>query len=206
MDRFLRFNRKNVDDRQIDTLIGISKGIVADGVVNQREAEFLHSWLIQSQQATENPLILDLLETVSGFLEDGILDAVERERLQCILQAITGAPAEVGELAKTASLPLDRPPPRVVFPGRTFLFTGTCAYGTRKQCYDATQGLGGQAVTRVTLELDFLVLGTYVTDSWIHETFGRKIEKAISYRDRGCSLRIVSEEQWATAGNLIAVP
>ena len=41
MDLFTRFNRKNIDDRQIDTLIGISKALIADGKVNQAEAEFL---------------------------------------------------------------------------------------------------------------------------------------------------------------------
>jgi len=30
MDLFTRFNRKNIDDRQIDTLIGISKVPIAD--------------------------------------------------------------------------------------------------------------------------------------------------------------------------------
>lgn len=39
MDLFTKFNRKNIDDRQIDTLIGISKGLVADGKVNQSEAD-----------------------------------------------------------------------------------------------------------------------------------------------------------------------
>ena len=55
MDMFTKFNRKSIDDRQIDTLIGISKGLVADGKVDQAEAEFLLSWLIQSRQNTENP-------------------------------------------------------------------------------------------------------------------------------------------------------
>jgi hypothetical protein len=49
----------------------------------------------------------------------------------------------------------------------------------------------------VTKNLDYLVLGTYVTDSWIHENFGRKIEKAMGYRDSGLDLVIVTEEHWA---------
>ncbi|WIG54912.1 MAG: hypothetical protein OJF61_000698 [Rhodanobacteraceae bacterium] len=61
MDIFTRFNRKSIDDRQIDTLIGISKGIIADGKVDQSEAEFLMSWLVQSRQASDNPVIANLL-------------------------------------------------------------------------------------------------------------------------------------------------
>ena len=45
----------NIDDRQIDTLIGLGKGIIADGKVNQLEAEFLQNWLIQSSQVSDNP-------------------------------------------------------------------------------------------------------------------------------------------------------
>lgn len=40
MDIFTKFNRKNIQDRQIDTLIGLSKGITADGKVDQSEAEY----------------------------------------------------------------------------------------------------------------------------------------------------------------------
>jgi len=90
MDLFTRFNRKNIDDRQIDTLIGISKGLIADGKVNQAEAEFLMNWLAQSRQASDNPIILNLLEKVSSMLEDGILDADESSELLSILRKVTG--------------------------------------------------------------------------------------------------------------------
>ena len=46
------------------------------------------------------------------------------------------------------------------------------------------------------------MLGTYVTDSWAHENFGRRIEKAMQYRDSGVPLAIISEEHWANAANL----
>jgi len=80
MDVFTRFNRKNIQDRQIDTLIGMSKGVSADGKVNQAEAEFLMSWLIQSRQASDNPIIINLLQKVSAMLEDGVLDKEESVR------------------------------------------------------------------------------------------------------------------------------
>lgn len=33
-----------VRDRNIDELIGISRGLIADDSVNQKEAEFLYEW------------------------------------------------------------------------------------------------------------------------------------------------------------------
>ncbi|MBI2801831.1 MAG: BRCT domain-containing protein [Gammaproteobacteria bacterium] len=200
MELFTRFNRKNIDDRQIDTLIGLSKGLTADGRIEHPEAEFLLTWLIQSRAASNNPIILNLLSKVGAMLEDGVLDGEESRELLSILRRITGESSAVGELAKTTSLPINNPVPPIIFEMSSFLFTGTCAFGTRKQCQDATESLGGVNATSVSKSLNYLVLGTYVTDSWSHETFGRKIEKAMNYRDQGVPIVIVTEEHWANAG------
>ena len=53
LDIFTRFNRKSIDDRQIDTLLGLSKGLLADGKVDPSEAEFLQTWLVQSRQTID---------------------------------------------------------------------------------------------------------------------------------------------------------
>ena len=202
MDIFTRFNRKNIQDRQVDTLIGLSKGLIADGKVDQAEAEVLMSWLIQSRQASDNPIIINLLEKVGSMLEDGVLDNDESSELLNILRSLSGEQSEIGELAKTSNLPLDIPSPDVVFKERLFLFTGTFAFGNRNQCKEATESLGGTCAKGVTKSLNYLVLGTYVTDSWVHENFGRKIEKAMGYRDEGIPLAIITEEHWAKSGNI----
>lgn len=202
MDIFTKYNRKGIQDRQIDTLIGISKGIQADGYVNQAEAEFLLTWLQQSRQASDNPVIVNLLGKVTRMLEDGILDNEESKELLAILCKISGEPSAVGEVAKTSSLPLDDPMPPIVFDDRTFLFTGTCVFGSRRECQQQIEILGGINARGVSKSLDYLVLGTYVTDSWVHESFGRKIEKAVEYRDAGVPIVIMSEEQWLEAGGI----
>lgn len=202
MDNFRKFNRKSIDDRQIDTLIGLSKGLTADGKIDQSEAEFLYSWLIQSRQTTENPVIINLLNRVDAMLEDGVLDDEESAELLSILHKISGDSSAIGELAKTSSLPVDHPLPNIIFEGNLFLFTGTCVYGTRKQCQTAIENLGGVNATGVNKKLNYLVLGTYVTDSWVHENYGRKIEKAMQYRDEGVPIKIVTEEHWINEGGL----
>ncbi|WP_370277827.1 BRCT domain-containing protein [Pontibacterium sp.] len=201
MDIFTQFNRKGIQDRQVDTLIGLSKGITANGAVDQAEAEFLQGWLVQNSQ-TQNPIIINLLNKVGEMLDDGILDSEESKELLSILHSISGEKAEIGELSKTSTLPICSPPPKVEFEGRSFLFTGTCAYGTRKDCQSAIEALGGVNAKSVTKKLNYLVLGTYVTDSWIHESFGRKIEKAMEYRDSGLPIVILTEEHWLIESGL----
>jgi NAD-dependent DNA ligase len=202
MDIFTKFNRKAIDDRQVDTLIGLSKGLLADGRIDSSEAEVLRTWLAQNRRISNHPVIVHLYDRVGAMLSDNVLDQEEAQELVSALRQIAGEPAELGEIAKSATLPICKPAPPVSFSSRTFLFTGTCVFGTRKECQAATEKLGGNCLGGVTRSLNYLVLGTYVTDSWAHETFGRKIEKAMAYRNEGVPLSIITEEHWASAGGL----
>ena len=193
------FNTKPMADRQIDQLIGLAQGILADGIVNQAEAETLQSWL-RANQATDNPYVSRLLDQVEDVLKDGILDEDEGRALHDALMSWTGGGGTDGEEATTASLPLD-PDPRIVrIAGNIFVFTGTCVFGTRTMMHDATIRAGGTVERNITKQTNFVVLGTYVTPAWAHQSFGRKIEKAMEYRDRkGTGLQIVHEEDWMHA-------
>jgi len=204
MDIYKKFNRNKIEDRQIDTFIGLSKGLIADGMVNQKEAEFLQTWLIQNAQNNEHPIIHNLLDKIGDMLEDDFLDDSEASELLSILRKISGEESAVGELARTTSLPVCEPAPKIEFEGKVFLFTGTCVYGSRKTCQKAIESLGAifSKSKGVTKSVNYLVLGTYVTDSWKHETFGRKIEKAIEYRDSGVPISIITEEHWLNSSGL----
>ena len=202
MDIHTKFNRKIIDDRQIDTLIGLAKGITADDMVSQKEAEFLQTWLAQAYSSAKNPVISNLLERVTSMLEDGVLDNDESQELLTTLQLISGDKSELGELMKPTTLPLCTPPPPITIQDRNFLFTGTFAYGTRPNCHKATQELGGIPQKGLNKQTNYLVIGAYVTDSWKHENFGLKIKKATEMRDSGLNLHIISEEHWATSLSL----
>lgn len=202
IELFTKYNRKNIQDRQIDTLIGLSKGLLADGSVNQKEAEYLHNWLVQNRHASDNPMIQNLFERIDLMLEDGILDDEESHDLFALLGSLTGESGAIGEVPKTTTLPIDLPMPSITFNGSTFLFTGTFVFGTRKQCQDLIISLGGINAKSVSKNVNYLVLGDYVTSSWAHESFGRKIEKAMKYREEGVPLAIITEKHWLSEGGL----
>ena len=63
---------KYVEDRKIDQLIGLADGILADGIVNQQEAETLKAWL-ELNGAESNPLMARLLDQVESAPADGVL-------------------------------------------------------------------------------------------------------------------------------------
>ena len=194
---FLKYGKARLDDRTITELMGIASGVIADGVVTQKEAEFLQKWIIANQTATANPAIAPILKRLNEMLADKVLDKEEAEELLQILTSFSGGNFELGELRKSTSLYFDKDV-EIEFEGARFCFTGTFAYGSRKECKIAVEKKGG-SVGNLTLETDYLVVGVYATDSWVQGSFGRKIEKAVTQRERhGCPL-IVSEEDWLTA-------
>lgn len=189
------FNRARIQDRQIDELIGLAHGVIADGIVSQAEAEHLQKWLVAHRDALDNPLILPLYERVNAMLVDRRLDDDEARELLETLEKYAGGDLEIGEVAKSSSLPLDRPQPPISFTGARFCFTGTFVSGTRSECEAAVVGRGAVAGS-LRRDTTFLVIGMYATASWIHSSYGRKIEKALEMKAEGVPIAIVGESHW----------
>lgn len=197
------YNKSDVEDRQVDTLIGLCKGLLADGKIVQQEAEFLQAWLVQNSYS-KNPLIVSLLDRINVMLEDGVLDNEESQALLALLKQLTGENSALGELAKPSTLPISNPPPEIETKDKKFLFTGKFVYGARADCMNAVRNKGGIVAGKdVTKDLDYLVIGTYVNENWVHETFGRKIQTAVRYREKYSKPEIVTEEHWLKQLNLV---
>jgi len=136
------------------------------------------------------------------MLEDGHLDRDEAAELCATLKQFSGKDSAAGELLRTTDLPLNQPAPSFRFRGRHFVCTGTFAYGKRERCHEAIEYRGGVVKSGISKKVDYLILGYYVTPSWKHEQFGRKIEKAMLYRDQGVPISIISEEHWRKHGGI----
>ena len=196
MTQFTKYRKSEIADRQIDTFVGLAKGMVSDGVIVQAEAEYLKNWLIANSAIIRNPRLEGLWQRVSEMLQDGVLDNSEASELLSTLRTWTGDAIESGELLKSATFPINQPAPLIEFDGRHFLFTGTASTGLRRDCHAIVERLGGIAENIVTRRLDYLIIGEYCTDEWKHETYGRKIETAETYRAKWGKPAIVTEEHW----------
>ena len=115
MRETIRYREHEIGERHLDTLIGLAKGVAADGVITTAEAEVLLTWLVQSTATMEHPITQNLLHIVSGVLEDGVVDEDESKELISVLDKLTGGRTELGELAKATTLPLDDPAPVIDF-------------------------------------------------------------------------------------------
>lgn len=192
------YGKARINDRQINELIGLAHGLIADGDVNLPEAEYLQKWLVANREASENPVTANLLCRVNAMLSDGVLDPEESKELHETLRKFSGGNFELGELQKSCELPLDTPAPEINCVGNSFCFTGTFAFGTRKDCEAAVTRLGGR-FGPLSQKTNFLVVGVYATESWKHSSYGLKIEKAVNMKHEGIPICIIGETHWLGA-------
>jgi NAD-dependent DNA ligase len=191
-------NRRSISDRQINELSGLSHGLLADGKITQDEAEYLQKWFAANEAALSNPLFKGLISRLDEMLSDQILSNDESKELFETLESFVGGSFELGELLKSTNLPLTDPKPEIEFESKSFCFTGTFLFGKRKECEGAVIERGG-AISTLRKDLNYLVIGIYATESWAHSSFGRKIEKAVSFNDKGADIKIISEADWIEA-------
>lgn len=195
------FNASRRLDRDISEMLGLVKGVLADGVVTVGEAELLRDWAKAHPDVVRDWPGRILHERLKSIFADGRIDDIERADLADLLRDIVGGSAGVILGASAATqLPLDKPPPRIRFEEATFVFTGRFAFGSRKACESEVVRLGGLCASNVTFRTNYLVIGTFGSRDWIQSSHGRKIEKAIEYRgDQRSRIAIVGEDHWAEA-------
>jgi NAD-dependent DNA ligase len=191
----VQFGNDRISSRQIDELIGLARGLIADGAINQLEVEFLQKWLVAHGSVSDQPIIRSLYLRVNEILADGILDRNEMAELLDTLNRLADRDFELGETLKATSLPLSSPQPQLSFHGQTYCFTGTFNFGQRKHCEQEVTSRGALA-GGLSKKTTVLVIGVYATDSWKHSSFGNKILNACELRDKGHPISIVSEEHW----------
>ena len=76
-----RLGRARLESRDISELIGICKGVLADGGVSYPEAFFILQWLEEHRIVTDVWPASILYQSLDNLLEDGVLDSDEEKDL-----------------------------------------------------------------------------------------------------------------------------
>lgn len=192
------FNAARLNDRMIDELVGLCRGVLFDGAVSELEANALLRWIEGNREIADQWPADILYRRISRMMIDGELDPGEQRELIETLIELTGAPAaEASVKSGSTALPLCAPLPAVTFRGKLFCFTGKFVSGTRAQVQQAVVTLGADVKDSPTNRTNYLVIGSVGSTDWIHSTHGRKIEKAVKLRGEGMAIHIIAEEYWA---------
>jgi len=188
------FNSKRRHGRNYDELIGMIRGITADGKVCRSEANLLVNWCLHyGVDASEWPAG-PIVKRLNRIYEDGIVTEDELDDLKALLVQILGGDEQ--NVSGATALPLCRPAPEVIFDQNVFVFTGKFASGTRDHCQRETALRGGICVDSVSLKINYLVIGSMGSRDWIHTPWGRKIERAKELQ-ASKPISIISEETWS---------
>ena len=189
---------KRVQQRGVDELLGICKGIIADGKVVQPEAQFLSNWLIANPQVTSDWPGNVIAARLYAYLADGVLDENEQKDLEELLLKVTGDdPSGLLKFNPSAKFPLDDPPPNITFIDQSFCLTGRFVFGDRSAVVNEIVQLGGRVEERVTKGLDYLIIGYLGSRDWLHSSFGTKIKAAVDInQSRSGEIYIVGEDHW----------
>jgi HIRAN domain len=195
----LRFNRARRTERDLCELLGLARGLLADGSITEGEAALLRDWVGRHPDAVEHWAVRTIHDRLTQHFKDGVIDEVERADLKRLLdQLVSGELSAVCDTDAATTLPLDQPPPTIEWDEMTYVFTGQFAFGPRRDCEREVEKRGGTCEGSITKRTSFLVIGTFGSRDWVHTGFGRKIEKAVSYREAGVPLRIVAEDHWVS--------
>ncbi len=192
------YRARAVQERQVDELIGLVKGVLADGAICQGEVQYLLKWIESNRTAADQWPANVLYPRIATALADGHMDEEEEREIMSLLISTVGNRSlpKDGEASHSTALPLCHPTPTIRYAAQTFCFTGKFNSGTRDWCGRQVHDRGGFAASGITKKLNYLVIGEIGSRDWLHSTHGLKIKKALEYRDAGQPLHIVSEQHW----------
>lgn len=192
-----RIHGDRIVKRQVNELIGLAKGTLLDGVVDQQDAEGIFAWLNANTACLHTWPACVLYDRLQSMLADGRLDEDESGELLGLLMQVA-APQRLPDSVAPSTLPLTVPAPEIIHPGRSFCFTGVFEFGSRAQCHEAVLQRGGVPAKGVTRKLDYLVIGAVGSEFWRHSSFGTKIIKAAQCRETGSPISIIAESYWVS--------
>lgn len=85
------------------------------------------------------------------------------------------------------------PSPTLEFCNHTFCLTGNFRLGSRSEIENYIIAHGGTVTTRVTRQLNYLVVGSEGSDKYKFGDYGTKGKQAVALQERGCDIQIIRE-------------
>jgi hypothetical protein len=189
-------SERRVATRNMDELIGMCRMVLADGHVDDIEANFLLNWIESHYHAKDAWPGNMLYERLSRAMVNGHIDPSEESELLEVLGKVAGGPPVTSHPGVSGAIPFDSPPSEIVYQNQRFVLTGQFAYGPRKRVEGVIESRGGECTESVSKKCGYLIIGTFGSEEWLHSNFGTKIAKAVEMKTTGLQIRIVSEQHW----------
>lgn len=195
------YNEVTADLQRLHALMA---GIVADGVISETELRGLSHWLANHENLRTCWPYEEVSSLVTAVLGDKRIDAYERSILKefftefvTVLDEKTIVRPSI--LQGSSLVGLCAVCPEIKVEGSTFCFTGKSNRYTRRQFSELVESLGGEVLPGVSMQLDYLIIGSDGNPCWAYACYGRKVEKAVELRKSGVRLLLVHENDFQDA-------
>lgn len=183
--------------KNIEHLLGMCRGLVADNKLNSDEIIFLDAWLKDTPDLYDTWPGSTIAKRLKRILIDDEITADEAQDLKQCLLDIIGRELDDGAVSGGATaFPVDDIA-EMDANGKRFCCTGKFLFGSRNACIRAIKERGGTHTTGVSGKTDYLIIGALSSRDWKMTSYGRKIEDAINMKARGHAIAIVAEPKWA---------
>ena len=82
------YNYKRNRNKLVANLINIIEGITSDGQINKQEIVFLDTWLLESQELSENYYVKCIRNKINSVLAKGVIGEEELQDLKIVLSEV----------------------------------------------------------------------------------------------------------------------
>jgi NAD-dependent DNA ligase len=168
--------------RNTSGVVGVLRGLIADGKVSHERMVFLGRWLLTNKEFAEEFPFNELFVKVDNALKARHIGEQDRREIN-LIERITGTDNSEGFENAPTTYPLTDPPPEIVFAGSEFVLTGTFEFGARKEFETEIVARGGTCGQYVTRRTRCLVIGKLSSRDWTNTSWGNKVRDAASRRE-----------------------
>ncbi len=188
------YNRPDYIKKAISELQGVASLITHDGKIDDSEITYLKTWLESHIEILDQWPLTVIHNIINKITNKAEILPKDKKFLLEQLACFAAGP----ELPKTVLGIFDEIE-SISFDGKIFVFTGNLNFSSRKLAKLKVQDKGGIVKDDLTLDTDYLVVGEQGSDAWKHSRYGAKIERAISLRDSGNAIKIITEKDFVRA-------
>lgn len=187
-------------DGLTNQLLGILKGVTADGILNRPEIMSIKTALDDYPDLTTRwpgDLIHQRLNDI--LADDVITDEEAQDLCNTLSKIVAQTFKESGLATGMATQYLCDDPSELDLVGQLVCFTGTFVSDNRSGLKRKAAEHGAIPQKSLNQKTDYLVLGTMASRDWKFTSYGRKIETVLENRKKGSSTLILSEYCWQRA-------
>lgn len=170
------------ESQQLLQLKDLLQDISANGILSSEELQALQEWLDENQIMQNHYPFNKIFSTIQNVMQDGIMDAEENTQLLLLFNKILDP---VNQSCDCECFDIS---------GKIFCLTGDFEAGSRQAVEAYFVQNGGIAAGNVTKKTQYLIVGKNGSEHWSAGNYGGKIKKALQLQEKGCSIKIIKEE------------